>query len=749
MLEPLPAAIIVRKNHILHGNRAALTLFGAEILDELTGLSPRRLILTPELLFASDRDATDLFADDECGQGEETPAAKEFKSVGFWRLDGSAFAADVNVASVPGSGGDCRLLIIAERAPRRELDDWHILRQLLENAAGIILISDSRGGIVMAGRETCRVLGYTEDEIGNLFIDQIDCALGERDRVSYLKAATSDDWAAVLTRFERKHGSMFPVEVRNSTLNISGEIYVISVASDISEWKRTETRLKNSEQRFHDFASAAADRYWETDQNHRFAFIRNANPRTRSDPPEHWIGKTRWELLGDGGGDDENWRRHRKDLQARRAFRNFEFRMRLPGGRDAFIRSSGIPIFDEDGQFVGYRGINIDITAEMQMRAEAATVRERFLNAMEKLDVGFVLWNADNEFVACNEFYREICGDAASALVPGLPAEDFVSLKARNLNKVEGYRTVSDWLGEQPFEAWAESTSLEYQLIDGRWLVRSSQRLADGGLMSLHTDITEQKSHEIEVESARQSAEFANRAKSEFLANMSHELRTPLNAIIGFSEALGSEIADKLPEKTKADYIEYISSSGQHLLDLINDLLDVSAIEEGQIELSEEVFPLANVAESAIRLVAHRAETNGIELCNEIGADSPFLVADKRRVKQILVNLLSNAVKFTPQDGRIVAACNLDNSGNLEVTIEDSGIGMDRAGIELARKRFGQVPGSDDVSEGTGLGLPLSIRLAEIHGGSLDIESTAGKGTKVTVTFPAKRVRVPINLQSA
>ncbi|NQV55103.1 MAG: PAS-domain containing protein, partial [Rhodospirillales bacterium] len=376
--------------------------------------------------------------------------------------------------------------------------------------------------------------------------------------------------------------------------------------------------------------------------------------------------------------------------------------------------------------------------------AEAHAVHERFVNAMESLDVGFVLWNEKDEFIACNQFFRDIFSPSSDILEPGTPARIFLEHVAKNITTDGENENLADRLYEMPFGRLQELSPREYQLQDRRWFLRRSKRLADGGLMSLHTEISGRKVHELEIEQAKEFAEMASTAKSDFLANMSHELRTPLNAIIGFSEALNSDFADRLPAKSKKDYLEYILVSSQHLLDLINGVLDVSAIEAGIMDISDEVISLSKITEHAFKLVEQRAATGGVVLKNEITSDAPFLVADGTRMKQIFVNLLSNAVKFTPEGGTVSVYYGHDSSGNMEVHFTDTGIGLDDDGIKIARSRFGQVPGSDAEKEGTGLGLPLSINLIERHGGQLDIKSEPGKGTTVTVMIPQQRIRTPV-----
>ncbi len=232
----------------------------------------------------------------------------------------------------------------------------------------------------------------------------------------------------------------------------------------------------------------------------------------------------------------------------------------------------------------------------------------------------------------------------------------------------------------------------------------------------------------------------ASRAKSEFLANMSHELRTPLNAIIGFSElmlAAGSGIAGEKYE----EYLNLIHGSGRHLLDIINDVLDLAKVEAGKMSLSEESVDLGQITASCLRLVSSNTEDERIDLRSEIPDNLPPLKGDRRKIKQILINLLSNAVKFTPVGGQIRVTARINENGELALAVSDTGEGIPPESLNEVLSPFRQADsGLNRRFDGIGLGLPLSKAMAELHGGTLELESEVGAGTTVTVTFPAERL---------
>jgi two-component system cell cycle sensor histidine kinase PleC len=254
---------------------------------------------------------------------------------------------------------------------------------------------------------------------------------------------------------------------------------------------------------------------------------------------------------------------------------------------------------------------------------------------------------------------------------------------------------------------------------------------------------TEQRSQELER--AYAAADSANRTKSGFLANMSHELRTPLNAIIGFAEIMQNEVMGPLPERYRS-YAADILSSGNHLLGMVNDLLDMAKIEAGRYELRESRIRLVDTIDSAVRMLHETASRHGVSITTENCADGGIrLNADERSFRQMLLNLLSNAIKFTAAGGSVQVRASNGVQGELCVEVIDDGIGMSREHQRIALTPFGQVSGNlDRRYQGTGLGLPLVKSLIELHGGRLEIQSELGQGTRVGLCFPAFRIERPM-----
>ena len=284
----------------------------------------------------------------------------------------------------------------------------------------------------------------------------------------------------------------------------------------------------------------------------------------------------------------------------------------------------------------------------------------------------------------------------------------------------------------------------QFRWVDMRCLPRESGT-GEREVIAVLRDISERKSQDRAIETARAESERADAAKIRFIATMSHELRTPLNAIIGFSDMLTNESLELDPRR-KLEYAKLINDSGHHLLSVVNGILDVSKMENGNFEITPEPFTPAPAIESCADLLALKAQDAGVELTMRIAPDLPDVAADRRAFNQILINLISNAVKFTPRGGRVTVSARCDGP-KLAVTVEDTGVGIGESDLPRLGEAFFQGRASyDRRHDGTGLGLSIVKGLVHLHGGEVDIKSRLGEGTRVTVRLPFEIANHPVTL---
>ena len=529
--------------------------------------------------------------------------------------------------------------------------------------------------------------------------------------------------------------------------------YILSLTEDVTEQRKAEAALKKSGEKLRDIAESASDWFWETDAEGRFTEITGFSQQVEQPDVTVAIGTTREKNAwpADVAEESEKWAEHREDIAQRRPLRNFVYRFK--GGENMYFyaRVNGRPVFDADGTFKGYRGSATDITVEIEAVARAARAQKRLMEAIENISDGIALFNADDRLVLYNKQYTKMWPGTQDVIRPGAQYADLVRAVAEKRAVIQGASMDTEsYVAERVASHRNPPERREHHFADGRWVQSIHAATSDGGIVIACTDITALKEREerlrrsgFEAVRAKEAAEIANRSKSEFLANMSHELRTPLNAVIGFSDIIKSGMMGTVNE-TYRGYAKDIHNSGNHLLELINDILDMSKIEAGKLDLTDEEMDVATAIEASIVLVRERAEKSGLTLVVSVADDLPRLRADIRKTKQILINLLSNAVKFTPDGGKITVEAFVDPSGEFVLRVSDTGIGIKREDIDKVMAPFGQVEtGLTRSYEGTGLGLTLTQGLLEQHGGRLEIVSKAGEGTTgtlVSAIFPADRV---------
>ncbi|MCW6513164.1 PAS domain-containing sensor histidine kinase [Lichenifustis flavocetrariae] len=445
---------------------------------------------------------------------------------------------------------------------------------------------------------------------------------------------------------------------------------------------------------------------------------------------------------------------------------------RLLNGRQEWIwlRIRAVIKRDDAGLDAHLVGIAIDVSDEKRQAEQTRTANERLRDAVEGLSEAFVLWDSENRLVTYNSRFLNLHALEPHLAQPGMLYSEII---ARS--------TPPNIRAATPAPQGVPSTGGSYvaQLADGRWLQINERRTQDGGYVSVGTDITALKRHEeqlmdserrlmamvADLRRSRQTlerqaeqlaelaerhaekkreAESANRAKSEFLANMSHELRTPLNAIIGFSEMMSQQVFGPLGSDRYRDYAADIGTSGRQLLDVISDVLEMSQLESGRVELDCTLFAIKGVLDETSAHYRKKAADKNISVV--VDADSGLLVrADRSALAKVASNLLGNAIKFTPQNGNVsLRARFVDKS--VEILVQDSGIGIAPAALTRIGRPFEQINATLlDGMKGSGLGLAIVRSILELHGGSLAIQSFVGEGTIVKAVIPSV---IPFRLEA-
>jgi PAS domain S-box-containing protein len=551
--------------------------------------------------------------------------------------------------------------------------------------------------------------------------DALGRIIGGEDDVFEQVSATID---GVETEFRARH---FPIRGDDGRLTGVGGIYREATLPWLD--------MQRIKERYDDICRLSCDMVWETDDalgityfSPRVIDILGFHPREIIGRPLPTLGAFE---TGEVPAADR-----------RTPFRDVAVSVTRRDGHMRQLRLSGVPMFsEEDGSFRGFRGTATDVSAENEARESAVVSRGRLTTAIENISEGLALYDERNQLVLCNSRFREYLAGAHGVLFPGAAFTGILRTLEENATIREPAQALESWRGlRRRAEAEGEA-AIEIGLANSRWLRITDRPTEDGGIVSIVSDITESKDREETLRAAKELAEEGSRSKSEFLANMSHELRTPLNAIIGFSEIMQSQTLGPVGNPRYLEYLGDIMESSHHLLGVINDILDVAKAEAGRLELIEESVDVIGELRLTDRLFAEQVAEAGIGLLIDVPDVLPRLLADRRKIRQVVLNLVSNAIKFTPPGGEVTVSATLEREGGMTLVVADTGIGIAEDDIARALTPFGQVESSlARRYEGTGLGLPLTQALVERHGGTMVLESELGKGTRVYVRLPRQRV---------
>lgn len=458
---------------------------------------------------------------------------------------------------------------------------------------------------------------------------------------------------------------------------------------------------------------------------------------------------------------------------------NYEAELRLKGKDGNWLWSlvRGRGVRDDAGRVYRVAGAASDISGRKEVEnagadaeARARRAQDRLADAINVSADGFALFDADDILEKANEKLSAAFGENSRIIHAGIRYAELIAILAETIVLENENETSTNWFDRQMAYHASPVGSVVIQTSAGRWYNLTERETDDGGTVLMLSDVTAIKQAEQDLQNrvldlqaaklvsdrqseqlqtlaeqfaaAKEEADAASRTKSEFLANMSHELRTPLNAVMGFSEVIKNELFGPVGVEQYKQYADDIYDSGAHLLAIINDILDLSKVEAGKFDLNETEVQVPELCRSVIHIVKGRADEAGITLIKRLPEDPPYLLADPRSLKQMLLNLMSNAIKFTSAGGTVDLVTTIGPDGGFRFDIRDTGVGIPQEHFETVLSPFGQVDTAHARDhQGTGLGLPLVKAFIEMHGGRIEIESEVDAGTTVSLFFPPDRTR--------
>lgn len=502
--------------------------------------------------------------------------------------------------------------------------------------------------------------------------------------------------------------------------------------SDITERKKAQDTLEQSENRFRDFTLSAADRFWETDTKFRYTYMSPPMGRLTLSTDE-LTGKTPWEIQG---AVSERWDDVKKVFAKEKPIKDFHYIWLDKDNLPRHLRMTALPFFDKNGKFLGYRGTSTDETSVVNAKVIATSAEQRIIDVVDGISDSISLYDAKDCLVIANQAMLTMFPEIIDILVPGTPSGDVIKAIGNNYIHQDEIEKDPEW-ANSTISRHSKYVEKEIQHFkDDSWCELHRYRTHDGGMLTIRTNVTERINADQELNRAKETADRANKAKSEFLASMSHELRTPMNAILGFAQLLENNPTEPLSEK-QLDHTNQILKGGAHLLDLIDQVLELSKIEAGKINLSiENVAPLENI-EECLAMVASQAADKDITL--ELlppDFEPAFLRSDHSRLNQILLNLLSNAIKYNREGGRVTIALSLVENDYLRISITDTGFGIPEKSLSGIFEPFDRLGRETGEIEGTGIGLTITRQIVELLEGKIDLESEVDIGSTFWVELP-------------
>jgi PAS domain S-box-containing protein len=616
-------------------------------------------------------------------------------------------------------------------------DRESLFRGLFESAPDAIVVVDESGVIELVNTQAEELFGYPRAELVG---KPVEILVPERLRARHVERRTvftsapkARPMGSGLELYGRRaDGTEFPLEISLSPLRVGGRLLISSAVRNVSEQRRAE-------QKFRALLESAPDAIVIVDESGRIAIV-NAQA-------EALFGYTRGELIGEPIEKLIPARYRSQHQVHRRGYARAPHPRGMGSGLQLFgLRRDGSefpvevslsPLETEEGRFVS--SAIRDITERKRAEAAERLASDRLLSAVEAIQDPFAIFDGESRLVLCNTAYRNLFASSSTHPLVGSTLEEiFDDTIARGELELGG-ESASDFKARCLGYHASPVGTLELLTRRGRHLRVTARRTLEGGLVSTIWDVTENVEHERELTEARALAEAASSAKSEFLSSMSHELRTPLNAILGFAQLLQRDKKSPLNER-QLQKLDHVLKGGEHLLRLIDDVLDLSRIEAGRVSVSLEPVDVEPVLSEVGATLAPMANRAGIKLVMTDAASEHVVIADRTRFAQILINFGSNAIKYGKQGGMVRFTLS-EPPGTLRVTVTDDGIGIPLEQQDKIFQPFHRAGQETGPIEGTGIGLTISKRLAELMHGSVGFESTPGEGSAFWLELPLHRRR--------
>ncbi len=618
--------------------------------------------------------------------------------------------------------------------------------KLIQNSIDGIVGVDTKGNVLLFNKGAEKIFGYSQEEVvGKINVEELYLPGLARDVNRKLKSPKYDGPGQLInydTEVLHKDGRHIPVRISGSLLYDNSKVIgSVGYFHDMTLQKQTFDKLRCSEEKYRTILEDMQEGYYEVDIAGNFTFFNESMCNI--------LGCSRDELIGMSLGGFTNQGTAKKGYQAfNRVYTTgvsasgFDWKITRKDGTKRHIEASISLKKGTEGKVIGFQGIIRDVTNRKHMEEALQESEEKYRTILENIEDGYYQVDIAGNFTFFNDSMCNMLGYFRDELIGMNNQQTMDEENVKRLYQIskEVYATgnsskIADWevIRKDGARLWIEGSISLVRDTEGQGI----------GFRGIMRDVTDRRRAEKELKKAKEEAEIANRAKSEFLANMSHEIRTPMNGIIGMTGlALGTELT-----KEQREYLKMVKSSANSLLALLNDILDLSKIESGKLELEEMDFDLRNTVEHAAEIVAVKAEEAGLELTCHIKPDVPTaMVGDPTRLRQVIVNLLGNSTKFTDKGEvgvKVKTEKEEDASVLLHFLVTDTGIGIPPEKVETIFKSFRQADGSTTRKYGgTGLGLTISKQLVEMMGGNIWVESEQGKGS--TFHFTA---RFPLNIR--